>query len=91
MDLTLSIDGSVDIARRVLRDGEDLTTAGKALGPYQTDIQARASAAGQLQAALNMLVWHPQRIEVERYVAQARAYIIDQRAIRAAREATPLH
>lgn len=91
MDATLAIAGAdvLGVAHAILRDGQDLTEAGMALGPYQTDQQARAWANAKLEDALNMLQWHPQRIEQERLLAHWRAYAADQRAIRAARAALP--
>jgi hypothetical protein len=61
-DATLSVAEVTAVARAVLREGQDLTTAGRALGPYKTEVQARAWAAAKLECALTMLQWHPQRM-----------------------------
>lgn len=65
MNATLAIVEAEALATRVLREGEDLTTVGLALGPYKTEIQARAWAADGLLRALMLLQWHPRRIEIE--------------------------
>ena len=82
MDQTLAIAGAdvVAVAKRILREGQDLTTAGRALGGYATDVQARAWAKGKLEAALNMLTWHPQRIEHETYTQRLLDRIADLKA-----------
>ncbi len=70
MDATLAVAGADAVARLVLREGADLTEAGLALGPYKTEIQARAWAAAKLECALSVLVWHPHRIERDTYNAR---------------------
>jgi hypothetical protein len=89
MDATLSIAGLEAIARRILREGADLTEAGKELGPYKTDQQARAWAASKLEAALSMLMWHPQRIEKEQLLERYRVWADHQKAVKAAKAAIP--
>jgi hypothetical protein len=90
-DATLSIAGEdvLAVARAVLREGKDLTHAGRTLGGYATDQQARAWAAAKLEAALCMLVWHPQRIEKDQLLAKYRVWADHQKAVKAARAAIP--
>lgn len=92
MDATLAIAGAdvVAAARAILREGKDLTTAGRALKPYKTDQQARAWATGKMECALSMLEWHPERIGQKQLLARWSAWAADQRAIKAAKAAVPL-
>jgi hypothetical protein len=90
-DVTLAIAGDdvLAVARAVLREGKDLTQAGRTLGGYATDQQARAWAASKLEAALSMLTWHPQRTQKDQLLERYRVWADHQKAVKAAKAAIP--